>query len=308
MSSTITDREQVPSKPSRPSGFEEKYRLYLDESGDHVFRNLHEPQYRFLCLLGCWFRNPDYLRFHAAFEKLKTQYFPHHPDEPVVFHRADMINARQAFKSLQSREVRARFDNDLLRIIDETDFQMVAVVIDKLALRQVYSTAAAHPYHLGLGFLLQRYAGYLNHIHRMGDVMAEARGGKEDRLLKESYTRVYERGVWMKGGHAFHAALSSRELKLKLKSANIAGLQLADILGHPVKQWVLKKHDLLYEKLSPFSERLINVVLGKFNRHLYHGKMEGYGYVLYPQKIRESHQDSLPIAPTGDPPPLERID
>jgi len=36
MSSTITDREQLPSKPSRPSGFEERYRLYLDESGDHV--------------------------------------------------------------------------------------------------------------------------------------------------------------------------------------------------------------------------------------------------------------------------------
>jgi len=141
----------------------------------------------------------------------------------------------------------------------------------------------------------------------MGDVMAEARGGKEDRLLKKSYTRVYERGVWMKGGQAFQAALSSRELKLKLKSANIAGLQLADILGHPVKQGVLKKHDLLYEKLSPFSDRLINVVLGKFNRRLYDGKMEGYGYVLYPQKIRESRRGSLPIAPTGDPPPLERI-
>jgi hypothetical protein len=257
MSSIFTDKEQAPSKPSRPSGFEERYRLYLDESGDHVFRNLHVVQYRFLCLLGCWFRNPDYLGFHATLENLKARYFPHHPDEPpVVLHRADIINARQAFKNLQNPKIRARFDEDLLRIIGKTDFRVVAIVIDKLALHQAYAEAAAHPYHLGLGFLLQRYAGYLNHINRIGDVMAEARGGKEDRLLKESYTRVYEHGVWMRGGHAFQAALSSRELKLKLKSANIAGLQLADILGHPVKQWILKKHDLLYEKLSLFRNGL----------------------------------------------------
>ncbi len=274
----------MPNKPSRPSGFEERHRLYLDESGDHVFRDVDELQHRFLCLLGCWFRNPDYLSFHTALETLKARYFPHHPDDPVVFHREDMINARKIFKNLQSKEVRTHFDDDLLRIIDKGVFQVVAVVIDKSALRQAYGEAAAHPYHLGLGFLLQRYAGYLNHVNRVGDVMAEARGGKEDRLLKESYTRVYERGVWMTGGHAFQTALSSRELKLKRKSANISGLQLADILGHPVKQWVLRKYGLLKEELAPFSERLITVVFNKFNRRLYDGKAEEYGYVLYPKK------------------------
>jgi hypothetical protein len=284
MSSTIIDREQLPNKPSRPSGFEERYRLYVDESGDHVFRDVDEFQHRFLCLLGCWFRNPDYLDFHTALENLKARFFPHHPDEPVVLHREDMINARKVFKNLQSNEVRAHFDNDLLRIIDKGVFRVVAVVIDKSALRRAYGEAAAHPYHLGLGFLLQRYAGYLNHLNRVGDVMAEARGGKEDRLLKESYTRVYEHGVWMTGGHAFQTALSSRELKLKLKSANIAGLQLADILGHPVKQWVLRKYGLLKEDFAPFSERLITVAFNKFNRHLYDGRVEEFGYVLYPKK------------------------
>ncbi|MGA2867087.1 MAG: hypothetical protein ABSF95_21635 [Verrucomicrobiota bacterium] len=46
---------------NRPSTFEERYRLYLDESGDHVFNHLEKPSHRFLCLLGCWFRNPEYL-------------------------------------------------------------------------------------------------------------------------------------------------------------------------------------------------------------------------------------------------------
>jgi hypothetical protein len=39
--------------------------------------------------------------------------------------------------------------------------------------------AAAHPYHLGLGFLLQRFAGFLNHINRVGDILGESRGGRE---------------------------------------------------------------------------------------------------------------------------------
>lgn len=278
------NKAQTPNQPSRPLGFEDRFRLYFDESGDHVFRELSEIQHRFLCLLGCWFRNPEYLGFHSALEVLKTQYFSNHPDEPVVLHRADIVNARGAFKVLQNEAVHKSFDNALLHLIRETEFRVVAVVIDKAALRQAYGQAAAHPYHLGLVFLLQRYIGYLNHINRVGDVMAEVRGGKEDRLLKESYYRIYQQGVWVMGGHAFQSALSSRELKLKAKTANIAGLQLADLLCHPVKQWVLQKNGLYNEALAPFSVQLMEIVEGKFNRQLYDGRLEGYGYVLYPKK------------------------
>jgi hypothetical protein len=163
-------------------------------------------------------------------------------------------------------------------------FRIVAVVIDKLALRKAYGEAAAHPYHLGLGFLLQRYAGFLNHINRTGDLMAESRGGAEDRLLKESYSRVYERGVWQTHASSFQGALSSCQLKLKTKNANISGLQLADLLGHPVKQWVLRNHGLLEGELAPFAQRVLKTVEGKFNRHLYNGRIEGYGTVLFPKE------------------------
>lgn len=273
-----------PDNPSRPTRFEDRYRLYLDESGDHVFREVAEPAHRFLCLLGCWFRNPDYLRFHNALEEIKSQLLPHHPDDPVVLHREDMINARKAFKVLRDDAAREAWDRRLLTLIAEAEFRCVAVVIDKDALRRSYGDAAAHPYHLGLGFLLQRFAGYLNHFNRQGDVMGESRGGKEDRLLKESYTRVFERGVWMTGAHTFQSALASRELKLKPKSANISGLQLADLLGHPLKQWILRGAGLLEGDAPPFAQRLTEVARTKLNRHLYTDKIEGYGTVLFPQK------------------------
>jgi hypothetical protein len=284
MSDKPTQEDPKSSPVSRPTGFEERYRLYVDESGDHVFREVDIPQHRFLCLLGCWFRNPEYVRFHTSLEDLKARHLPHHPDEPVILHREDMTNARKAFKNLRDPVGREKFDAELLQVIRAGAFRVMAVVIDKLALRQTYGDTAAHPYHLGLGFLLQRFAGYLNHINRVGDVMAESRGGAEDRLLKESYVRVYGRGVWMTRAHVFQSALSSRELKLKPKSANIAGLQLADLLGHPVKQWILRQHGLLDEELGPFARRLMEIIEGKFNRHLYDGRIEGYGTVLFPKK------------------------
>ena len=271
------------TNPARPSQFEDRFRLYLDESGDHVFRNVMAPPHRFLCLLGCWFQNPDYLKFHEALKDLKTQFLPHHPDDPVILHREDMLNARKAFKILREPAVRAEWDTGLIKLIANAEFRVVAVVIDKLELRNDYGESAAHPYHLGLGFMLQRYAGYLNHINRTGDVMAESRGGAEDRLLKESYERVYERGVWMTSVDTFHAALTSCQLKLKNKSANISGLQLADLLGHPVKQSTLRQQGLLESNPTPFAQRLMEIVETKFNRQLYTNEIEGYGTVLFPK-------------------------
>lgn len=268
--------------PTRPSKFEDRYRLYLDESGDHVFRETEELGHRYLCLLGCWFRNPDYLKFHDAIEVLKSEHLPHHPDDPVILHREDMVNARKAFKNFRDAAARTKFDDALLGVIQAAEFKVVAVVIDKRELRRAYGSAAAHPYHLGLGFLLQRFAGYLNHFNRVGDILGESRGGKEDRLLKESYSRVFGRGVWMTGAEAFQSALTSSELKLKPKSANISGLQLADLLGHPVKQWVLNHFGHAPEDLAPFAQRLMGVIEPKFNRQLYDGRVEGYGMVLYP--------------------------
>lgn len=270
-----------PGTPSLPP--EERYRLYVDESGDHVFNKLEEPSHRYLCLLGCWFRMGDYLPFHWDLEKFKQEQLRHSPDEPVVLHREDIINRRGAFWRLRDPDAAARFDAGLVKILSNAEFRVVAVVIDKLRLREKYPSPA-HPYHLALGFLLQRYCGYLNHINRQGDVMAETRGKKEDFLLRDCYSWVYNRGSWGKmTSDAFQQALTSHELKLKPKTANIAGLQLADLLGHPVKQSVLAENGVQVPTPTAFATTIVSVANLKFNRHLYNGRVEGYGSVLFPK-------------------------
>lgn len=269
---------------SRPSNFEERFRLYIDESGDHVFRDTHTINHRYLCLLGCWIKNPAYLDFHDDLESIKRIHIPHHPDEPVILHREDIVHARKVFKVFRDPVKRAAFDQDLLNIIAKTEFRMTAVIIDKDKLREQYGAGAGHPYNLGLGFLLQRYAGYLNHINRTGDVMAEARGGVEDRLLKESYSRVHMHGAWITRAGYFQAALTSQELKIKQKKENIAGLQLADLLVNPAKMWVLNHYELLEAPLPAFVQRLSPIMEKKFNCHDYTGQKDGYGFVIYPKK------------------------
>ena len=63
--------------------------------------------------------------------------------------------------------------------------------------------------------------------------MAESRGGKEDMRLKASYRRVFHEGTEYVDAEAFTRYLTSRQLKVKQKSNNIAGLQIADLLAHP---------------------------------------------------------------------------
>lgn len=273
--------EQAPSSQAVTSP-EERYRLYIDESGDHVFRQMEEPSHRYLCLLGCWFRGDHYRAFHETLEGFKNRHLPHHPDEPVILHREEIVNRRGAFWRLRDDTARDAFDRDLLDLIRNTLFQIVGVVIDKKQLQETYTTPA-HPYHLAMGFLLQRYCGYLNHVNRRGDVMAESRGGHEDRLLKGSYEWVYKRGAWQMKADVFQRALTSSQMKAKPKSANISGLQLADLLAHPIRQSILLEKGRIEGPLSPFAARLMAVVETKFNRHLYDGRVEGYGKVFFPK-------------------------
>lgn len=74
-------------------------------------------------------------------------------------------------------------------------------------------------------------------------MLAESRGGKEDRRLKDSFVRVFEKGSDYIGPETFTKYLTSRQLKVKPKSNNIAGLQLADILAHPSYKATLARHN-----------------------------------------------------------------
>lgn len=98
-----------------------------------------------------------------------------------------------------------------------------------------------------------------------------------------SYEWCYERRVWRyTPPEAIQQALTTRKLKIKQKSANIAGLQLADILSNPVRKALLIEAGHTAAELAPFASRVIQVIDGNFNKHLYDGRLWGYGKVFFP--------------------------
>jgi len=256
-----------------------RYRLYLDESGDHTYKQLDDVARRYLGLLGVWFRQADdYVTFADDLDRFKRDIFGARPDKPIVLHRSDIINRKGCFGILCSDAVRHRFDEALLGLVHQANFRMVCVVIDKQTHSEKYASPF-HPYHYCLAAMLDRYSGWLKYKNAVGDVMAESRGREEDIQLKEAYRRVYESGTLMFPREHHQKALTTKEIKLQDKRANVAGLQLADILAHPVKQAFLAEKGVMPDPGDVFGKRVMEAAGTKFNENAWRGQVTGYGKV-----------------------------
>lgn len=265
-----------------------RFRLYLDESGDHTYRSLENPSQRYLSLTGCIFVPKDYIPFSRELEELKQKHFgqyPHRdPDDPIILHRKDIINRRGCFSLLKEPGLETNFNDDLLGLFEKTRFVVISVIIDKKAHLVEYGDAAFHPYHYCLAAILERYAGMLNHFNVRGDVMAESRGGTEDRQLTNAYLNIYFSGTLFRSSEFYQRVLTSKEVKLKPKRANVAGLQLCDLLAYPIKQGVLIEKQLIKDPGDVFGSRVYKLMEQKFNRHIYEGRVWGYGKIWLPKK------------------------
>lgn len=258
-------------------------RLYLDESGDHNVKRLDEPARRYLALVGVWFmQRPDYTAFADALEAFKRSVFGPRPDEPVILHRADMVGRLGPFVILHNPVERDRFNSGLLKLVVDAPFMLVCAVIDKLEYQTRYSTPL-HSYHVCLAEMLDRYAQWLEDHGAVGDVMVEARGKAEDRSLLVAYQQIYGTGRLAFDRARNRQVLTSKELKFRDKDANIAGLQLADILAHPVKQWVLVQRGRIVDPGETFGRRLVRAAEGKFLRDERTGKLDGNGVIWLPK-------------------------
>ncbi len=254
--------------------------MYVDESGDHTYRSLEKPENRYLGLIGCFFDLGQCAGFRQNLEDLKRKFFTYDPDFPLILHRKEVVNRRGPFGRLSDPEIEEMFGRDFLDLVKRADFRVIAVVIDKKSHVERYGEAAFHPYHYCLASLLERYCGYLNFINAVGDVLAESRGAREDKELKGAFIHIYRRGTLWRDGEFFQQALTSREIKLKPKSANIAGLQLADLLVYSIRQDILLEERRISDPGDVFGKQICRAIEPKYNRHLYDGRVRGYGRIF----------------------------
>jgi len=258
-----------------------KYRIYIDEVGNSDLKSSDDQNHRYLSLTGVIF-DLEYVKntLNPEVEGLKVKYFDAHPDEAIILHRKELVNKRFPFQNLNDEKIGNEFNEELLQLLKKWDYKIITVVIDKMEHNSKYQTWKYDPYHYCMEIMVERFYYFLRTINSKGDVMIESRGGKEDMRLKTSYRRIMNNGTHYVTNSELQSTLTSLELKVKPKSANISGLQIADLLAFPSRRHVLKYYNRLIDDRITFNEEIISVILNKYDKK--GDRLEGYGIKMLP--------------------------
>ena len=244
-----------------------KYRMYVDESGNSDLNYTGDPNGRFPALTGVVIDLEHVQnKVHPEMESLKATYFDSHPDEPVILHRSDIMNRRGAFQPLRDSRVNNAFGTEVLQRLREWEYVVITVCLDKEKHVKRSGAWSRDPYHYCMEILLERFCSLMGQFHSTGDVMAESRGGKEDRRLKAEFRKLWASGTDSWESESIQHLLTSRELKVKPKNANTAGLQLADLIANPSRSEILAENGLLGRELGAFAKEVVEVLKEKYYR------------------------------------------
>lgn len=261
------------------------YRLYIDEVGNHDLRPDLDENERFLSLFGVATTNREMMDvIQPDVRKIKQDFFVEDPDEPIIFHRKDITRFRGPFKSLYAdHDKRMRFGNAMLQGYAKWDFIAFLVTIDKSAHFSTYSVWRHEPYHYCLMTMLERYVLFLHYTGNRGDAMIESRGTKPDQRLQKSYRRLFKTGSNHIPASRMQDCLTSSEIKIRAKKADITGLQLADLMAHAAHYDHLAEHKFVERHTSEYSVQIARILNNdKFHRNGKTGVVTGYGKKLLP--------------------------
>lgn len=154
---------------------------------------------------------------------------------------------------------------------------MITTVIDKLDHLTRYGRWAEDPYHYCLAILLERFQLWLAGTGGgRGDVMAESRGGREDRRLKAEFERIFRQGTMNVGHVDFVARFTSSQLKVSPKDKNVAGLQLADPIAHPSFAAIKARREST-DLPANFGGQVAQILEASKYRRRWDGQIRGYG-------------------------------
>ncbi len=256
-----------------------KFRLYIDESGTHSYSDSNYIKERYLSLTGIIIESDDYENDICPKLLEIKKIFTDDIDNLPILHREDIQNQKKIFSKLKVAKNHETFDKKLLNLYQKGKFTICTVVIDKKDHYSRYGKGAEHPYHYCLTVLLEKYVSFLKNKGK-GDVIAEARGGKEDMALKNVYKHFYNNGTAFRSKELIQECLTSKEIKIKPKELGIDGLQLADLLSLPTKLYVLYAYNRHRNLADNFTLKIIKIIQSKYFRSAYNGKVKGYGIKL----------------------------
>ncbi len=244
------------------------YYLFLDESGHHGLKKINQ-QYPILLLCGCLIEEKSYQKLTKDVNELKQKYFK---TTNVILHSRDIRKWQKDFKILGDPKLRHEFYSDLDQIIERAEFFIIASAILKNKLINQYGPRADNPYDLSLTFILERTIFLTDRLNcNKVEIIAEARGKKEDANLHNQYQIILANGTEFVGSKRFKKKFP--EIDFKRKKENIVGTQLSDLVAYPLATKILypDRENLAFRVIEP-----------KIYRQFPDGDYLGYGLKIFP--------------------------
>jgi hypothetical protein len=194
----------------------------------------------------------------------------------VVLHRRELISRNGTFAALNDQHLRAQFNARFAALVAEVPAPAFTVSIDKQEHLNKYKVWQFSPYHYVMTCLLERFVLWLNRTGNVGDVMGEARNPTHDAQLRRAFRYFYKNGTTVRP-EIIQTRLTSGELRLELKKANLAGLQIADLLAHPAHRTYkfTKLGQAVPDDYGAFLAEILYRCI--YDRNPQNGKIEGYG-------------------------------
>lgn len=212
----------------------DRWLVHADESGSP---DLHraDPRFPVFVVAFCLSRAADYVQLITpAVTDLKLKHFGH---DAVVLHEYDIRGGKAPFV-FAADDTRREFMEDLADCIAAAPVRFVASLIDK---RTVPPQLA--PWLDGYGICFEHGMGQVAEVLSSEpppsnwdgavSIVAESRGKREDRRLRDAYEALEEAGNTRVEGIDF-------ELVIAEKALNLPGMQLADLAAHPIARHYLE--------------------------------------------------------------------
>lgn len=193
-----------------------------------------DSQYPIFALSFCVLRKADYMaQVVPAMQAFKFGFWGH---DSVVLHENEIRKSSGPFGILRTdRQLRERFMADMNALIEGAPMDIFASVINKEEHRAKYSDPWS-PYEISMHFCMERLQMMMLREGQKGKtvhVVFESRGLNEDLDLEIEFRRIAANDShWGYRRHDF-SSIDFQPIFIP-KSANSAGLQLADLTARPI--------------------------------------------------------------------------
>ncbi len=251
----------------------EKYRYFIDESGDASLKNINKD-FPVFVLCGVLISESEYIKLSEKINSLKQNIFE---STGIILHSTDIRKCDKGFAKLFDLNLKEKFYTELNSIMTKINFKVISVIINKEEHIKTYGKLAEEPYELALTFMLERAIFATdNKTNEEINIIIESRGAKEDEQLAKRYSQIYDRGTYFVSDVVrIQKRLPSRAV-FKKKSENDIGLQIADLCAYPIAR------NNLYPN-EPYPA--YDIVEKKFYKNS-SGKIDGYGRKYFPYKTK----------------------